>query len=55
VFQTSAIGAVWNHSFVIETMTLTLSNGQLTAVTHSHFIDNSGRPDFDVTDVFNKC
>jgi hypothetical protein len=46
--------AVYNQGFSIKTLTLTLSNGQLQSDLHAHFIDGSGRADYDVTDVFTK-
>jgi hypothetical protein len=45
----------WNQGFQIVTQTLTLSNGQLQSTIHGHFIDGSGRADYDLTDVFNKA
>jgi hypothetical protein len=47
--------AVYNLSIEVDTQTLTLSNGQLQSAVHEHFIDGSGRADFDFTDVFNKA
>jgi hypothetical protein len=46
--------AVYNFSFEVGTQTLTLSNGQLQSVVHTHYTDNSGRADYDVIDVFGK-
>lgn len=42
---------MWNQSFQIVTQTLTLSNGQLQSTIHGHFIDGSGRADYDLTDT----
>ena len=46
--------AVFNLSGQIDTQTLILSNGQLQSTVHTHFIDGSGRADYDFTDVFSK-
>jgi hypothetical protein len=46
----------WNPSFAIETMVLSMNaDGTLTATTHTHFIDGSGRVDLDEVDVFARC
>jgi hypothetical protein len=40
-------------SIEVDTLTLTLLNGQLQLAGHTHYTDNSGRVDHDFTDVFN--
>jgi hypothetical protein len=54
----SITGYVATFSFpscCTDTVTLTInSSGNLQAVHHAHFTDNSGRSDYDVTDVFAK-
>jgi hypothetical protein len=48
------LNATYNPGFVIETVTITRSGGQLVVRIHSHFTDNSGRKDYDSTDVMNR-
>ena len=48
------LSLTWQFSFEIDTQSLTVSNGQLRASLHTHFIDGSGRPDYDAVDLFNK-
>jgi hypothetical protein len=46
---------VWNQDFVIRTQEIGLqSDGRLKILTHSHYVDNSGRADNDFTDFFVK-
>jgi uncharacterized repeat protein (TIGR02543 family) len=43
----------WTTSFCIRTQKITmLSDGRLKVDTHTHFTDNSGRPDYDSTNFF---
>ena len=45
----------WNKAFVVINQQLTLlSDGRLQIDTHSHYIDESGRADKDMTDYFIK-
>lgn len=46
--------AVFTLGIEVDTLTLTLLNGQLQLAGHTHYTDNSGRADHDFTDVFNK-
>jgi hypothetical protein len=51
----SLLPAIWNQGFVIETREITLQpEGQLRVLTHSHYIDASGRVDFDFADLLVK-
>jgi hypothetical protein len=44
---------VWNQDIAVRTQEIGLqTNGQLKVLTHSHYIDGSGRVDFDFTDFF---
>lgn len=45
----------WEQSFVVRTQTLQLMpDGTLEVITHSHYIDNSGRPDRDSSEYYEK-
>lgn len=51
-----ALQVVWNLppvSIANQTLTL-LPNGQLQSALHTHFVDGSGRADYDSADLFNK-
>ena len=47
--------AVWNAGFATKYVTLTLSNGQLTAETINIFRDRSGRAHYRTVDVFQRA
>jgi hypothetical protein len=43
----------WTQDFVLRTQQIDLeSDGRLKIQTHSHYVDNSGRPDIDFVDFF---
>ena len=47
------ISITWEPGFAIKRQELTLtSDKRLQVITHTHFIDNSGRPDYDATYYF---
>jgi hypothetical protein len=48
--------ATWNPGFAIESQTFRLFDGidGLRIETHTHFTDNSGRPDYDQVDLMNR-
>jgi hypothetical protein len=48
------LNATYNPGFVIETVRVSQQGTQLVVQVHYHFIDNSGRPDMDTTDVMTK-
>lgn len=49
------LSVVWQLGGIeVNTQSLTISGGQLHSALHTHFIDGSGRPDYDAADVFNK-
>jgi hypothetical protein len=47
------LNAVYVFSFVTETFRITISGTQMVVQQHHHFTDNSGRQDFDSTDIMN--
>ncbi|MBA7587790.1 hypothetical protein ES708_29831 [subsurface metagenome] len=50
-----SISLVWDHDFAIRNQELILlSNGQLKVVTFTHFVDGSGRTDYELTEYFTK-
>jgi hypothetical protein len=49
------LSVVWQQGFIERTQSLTISGGQLHSAMHNHFLDNSGAPDYDSADVFNKA
>jgi hypothetical protein len=54
-FVNGVLALTWNQGFAIKTQKCAiLSNGQLQVLTHTHFIDNSGRKDYDETDYFTR-
>ena len=49
------LSITWLQSFKEEAQEIsTLPDGRIQVVSHSHFIDNSGRPDYDSTHYFEK-
>jgi LysM repeat protein len=53
--ETEILHTEWIMDFVIMTQELTMtSDEQLKVKTHNHFVDNSGRLDFDETDYFTR-
>jgi len=48
------LNATYNPGFVIETVRISKQGTQLVVQVHYHFIDKSGRPDMDTTDVMTK-
>lgn len=53
--ENRALRVVWDQGFAINTQTLTLvSDARLRVSTFTHFLDDSGRADFELTEFFRK-
>jgi hypothetical protein len=49
------LSITWDEGYKVETQELTtLSDGRLQVVSHTHFTDDSGRPDYDATEYFTR-
>jgi hypothetical protein len=51
----STLSITWDEGYKVETQEVTnLSDGRLQVVSHTHFTDDSGRPDYDSTEYFTR-
>jgi hypothetical protein len=49
------LNASYDHGFALRTIRIAHTNDRITVWTHTHFKDNSGRPDMDIRDTMKKA